>query len=154
MLITNTTFKLPKRRLFTYTAPGNIINGKVIRNQIDYILIRKRFCNATKSVKTYPGADFSSEHNPVIAVVKVKLKKVQRKTHKNILDMNKLKSSEIKNQLRMKIQNKISIIRNENLKTNDINTKWKNIQCSILTESRQDLKHEQLKKKNGCQKNF
>lgn len=49
-------------------------------------------------------------------------------THKNILDINKLKSIEIENQLKTQIQNKISI-RNENLKTNDVNTKWENIQC-------------------------
>lgn len=74
---------------------------------------------------TYPGTDISSNHNPIVVVVKIKLKKVQRKTSKNILDLNKLKSNEIK--LKNKIQNKINIIRNENLKTNDVNTKWKNI---------------------------
>lgn len=37
MYITNTTFKPPKRLLYTWTAPGDGIYGKVIRNQIDYV---------------------------------------------------------------------------------------------------------------------
>lgn len=39
MLIINTTFKLLKRSLYTFTTFGDSINGKVIRNKINYILI-------------------------------------------------------------------------------------------------------------------
>lgn len=89
MVITNTTFKLCKRRLYTWTAPGDGINGNIVRNQIDYILIRRRFRNSVKFVKTYPGADISSDHNPVVAVIRVKLKKVSKKKHKKNIDLSK-----------------------------------------------------------------
>uniref|UniRef100_A0A8D8WPG5 Craniofacial development protein 2 n=1 Tax=Cacopsylla melanoneura TaxID=428564 RepID=A0A8D8WPG5_9HEMI len=146
MVITNTTFKLCKRRLYTWAAPGDGINGNIIRNQIDFILMRRRFRNSVKSVKTYPGADVSSDHNPVVAVIKLKLKKVARKTQKNHLDLSKLKDKNITNQLKSKIDNKIKNVKNENLMSNDVNTKWKNIQSSILTESKQELKPERIKK--------
>ena len=59
--VMNTWFKMPKRRLYTWTAPA-----ENVRNQIDYIMINKRFRNAIKRVTTYPGADVGSDHNPVV----------------------------------------------------------------------------------------
>lgn len=89
----------------------------------------------------------------LLFVVKIKL---QRKTHRNTstLEMNKLKSNEIEKQSKTKIQNKINNICSENLKTNDVNIKLKNIQCAILTESRQDLKPERIKKKEWMIENI
>lgn len=51
-------------------------------------------------------------------------------------------------------KNKTSGIRSENLKTNDVNTKLKNIQFSILTETRQHLKPERSKKKDWITENI
>ncbi|KAI5751342.1 hypothetical protein M8J77_006574 [Diaphorina citri] len=147
MVITNTTFKLCKRRLYTWRAPGDGINGNIIRNQIDYILMRKRFRNSVKSVKTYPGADISSDHNPLIAIIKVKLKKVPRKTQKKQMDLSKLKDKDIEKKVKNKINNKIQNIKQECLTSNDVNTKWKHIQSSILAESKNELKPERVKKK-------
>ena len=44
-------------------------------NQINYIMINTRFRNSVKQTKTYPGADIGSDHNPVVATVKINLKK-------------------------------------------------------------------------------
>ncbi|XP_008482566.1 craniofacial development protein 2-like [Diaphorina citri] len=141
MVLTNTTFKLPKRRLYTWKSPADGINGNIVRNQIDYILIRKRFRNSVKSVKTYPGADVSSDHNPVIAEIKIKLKKVKKKTCKNKIDLSRLKDERTRRNLKTNIQNKLeNSVRENNVETNDVDTKWKNIQSAILTESKKDLK--------------
>ncbi|KAL1446089.1 hypothetical protein WDU94_009850 [Cyamophila willieti] len=147
MLVTNTTFKLPKRRLYTWKAPADGIDNNIVRNQIDYILIRKRYRNAVKSVKTYPGADVSSHHNPVVAIIKVKLKKVERKKANVKLDLLKLKNIDTERNLRNKIQNKIQVIKQACVQADNVELKWKNIQSIILTESKQELKMERIKKK-------
>ena len=58
LAIANTYFQHPDRLLYTWKSPGD-----VFRNQIDYILIRKRHRNSVKQCKTYPGADIASDHN-------------------------------------------------------------------------------------------
>lgn len=74
IIVNNTIFKQPKRHLYTWKAQSDGHNNN-IRNQIDYILIRKSFCNTVKCFKTQSGADISSDHNPVVARVKIELKK-------------------------------------------------------------------------------
>ena len=59
--ITNTYFKQHPRKLYTWKSP----DGET-RNQIDYVLINKRFRNCEKQAKTYPGTDINSDHSPVI----------------------------------------------------------------------------------------
>jgi endonuclease/exonuclease/phosphatase family metal-dependent hydrolase len=73
LIIANTWFAQPKRRLYTWTAPG----GKH-RNQIDYILISKRWRSTIKAVNTLPGADCGSDHELLVAKLQIKLKKVKR----------------------------------------------------------------------------
>jgi Endonuclease/Exonuclease/phosphatase family len=69
LMISNTWFQLPKRRLYTWTSP----DGKH-RNQIDYLLVKKRWQSSVCAVKTLPGADCGSDHELLTASVKVKLK--------------------------------------------------------------------------------
>ena len=46
----------------------------MFRKQIDYILIRSRFKNVVKQVKTYQGADIASDHVPVTWKIQIKVK--------------------------------------------------------------------------------
>ena len=51
-----------------------------MRNQIDYVTINARFRNSVTQVKTRPGADCGGgcDHVPVVAQMKVKVKKVKK----------------------------------------------------------------------------
>lgn len=69
LALTNTMFKQHPRRLYTWTAP----NGKT-KNQIDYILIHKRWRSGISITKTYPGADCGSDHELLVAKLKIRLK--------------------------------------------------------------------------------
>ncbi|PNF25412.1 hypothetical protein B7P43_G09171 [Cryptotermes secundus] len=62
LIVTNTWFKKPKRRIYTWKAPGDWK-----RHQLDYILVKHRFRNSVKDVKTLPGADIDSDHNLLVA---------------------------------------------------------------------------------------
>lgn len=50
-----------------------------VRNQINYILIHDRYRHSIRSVKTFPDADASSDNDPMIARVHIKLKKKHQK---------------------------------------------------------------------------
>ena len=82
LVIENTPFQQHKRRL-TWTSP----DGQH-RNQIDYILCSHRRRSCIQSAKTRPGADCGSEHEPLIAKFRHKLKKVGKTTRPFRYDLN------------------------------------------------------------------
>ncbi|XP_012941586.1 craniofacial development protein 2-like [Aplysia californica] len=57
MIIGNTWYEEQPRRLWTWKSPGDSTG-----NQIDYIVIKKRYKNGMLNVKTRPGADCYSDH--------------------------------------------------------------------------------------------
>ena len=65
----NTLFQQHKRQLYTGTSP----DGQY-QNQTDYILCNQRWRSSTRSAKTRPGADCGSDHEPLIAKFRLKLK--------------------------------------------------------------------------------
>ena len=75
LVIANTLFQQHKRRLYTWTSP----DGQH-RNQIDYILCRQRWRSSIQSAKTRLGADCGSDHELLIAKIRLKLKKVEETT--------------------------------------------------------------------------
>lgn len=69
MVVVNSLFQHHPRRLFTWTSPGGST-----KNQIDYILIRSRWRTSILNAHTLPGADCGSDHELVIAKLRLKLK--------------------------------------------------------------------------------
>ena len=81
----NTLFQQHKRRLYTWTSP----DGQH-QNQIDYIICSQRWRHSTQSVKTQPGADCGSDHELLIAKLRLKLKKVGKTTRPFRYDLNQI----------------------------------------------------------------
>ena len=75
LVIANTLFQQPKRRLFTWTSPDD-----QNRSQIDYILCSQRWRSSIQSIKTRPVADYGSEYELLIGKFRLKLKKVGKTT--------------------------------------------------------------------------
>jgi hypothetical protein len=73
LIVNKTWFRKPKRRPYTWKAPGNWS-----RHQLDYILVKHRFRKSVKDVQTLPGADIDSDHNLLVAKICTRLKKVTR----------------------------------------------------------------------------
>jgi len=63
----NTWFKKRKTKLYTWKSPGDRN-----RYQNDYILVKQRFRNSIRDVKTLPGADIDSDHNLLVAEVQTR----------------------------------------------------------------------------------
>ncbi|XP_072933758.1 uncharacterized protein [Epargyreus clarus] len=97
LVIMNTFFQLPPRRLYTWTSPRHKPDH-IVRNQIDYIMINSRFKNCVKSAKTYPGADIRSDHNPVVAEILLVLKRIRKRRTNNIVNIRKIGSTNCKSE--------------------------------------------------------
>ena len=139
LVVTNTLFQQPPRRLYTRKSPGDIV-----RNQIDYILVSQRYRNSLKQVKMYPGADVNSDHNPVIAKLEIKLKNIRQFKRKEQLDLNLLKQESIRNKYNVEVRNKYELLVNQDqvLEPNDqlnIENKWNIFKTSILTALQKTL---------------
>ena len=81
----NTLFQQHKRRLYTWTSPGG-----QYQNHIDYILCSWRWGSSIESEKTRLGANWGSDHEPLIAKFRLKLKKVGKTTRPFRYDLNQI----------------------------------------------------------------
>lgn len=145
-IITNTFYKLPKRRLYTWKSPQDT-KDRPIRNQIDYFLINERYRNGVKSVKAYPGADMFSDHNPVIARFQIKLKRMVKRTKRNQIDIRQLQKAEIRQSIKEEINNNLRTFRMKGEYENEhyINEKWDHFKSALMKPMKTISKGEKCK---------
>ena len=74
LVVSNTTFQQHPRRLYTWTSPGDRV-----RNQID-ILIGIRWRTTILVTKTRPSTDCGSDHQLLVAKLKIKLRQKKRRS--------------------------------------------------------------------------
>jgi len=73
LIVTNTWFRKPKKRLYTWKVPGDWR-----RHQLDYIHVLHRFRNSVKYMQTLPRADIDSDHNILVVKISTRLKEIIR----------------------------------------------------------------------------
>ncbi|XP_044757746.1 craniofacial development protein 2-like [Coccinella septempunctata] len=95
MTTTNTFFQLHSRRLYTWKSPADRPHN-VIRNQIDFILINRRFSSTIKRASTYPGADVPSDHVLLMGVMKISLSSQKKPTSQRRMALEGLRDPVIK----------------------------------------------------------
>ena len=152
VVIANTLFQHPKRRLYTWSSPGDLY-----RNQIDFIMVSQRHRNCIKQTKTYPSADVNSDHNPVVMDMKVKLKHTKKKKNYEQLDMNMLKEEQYKQRYNVKVSNIYEHLNHENsnhtdddLNTNPVEKEWEMIHNSMVQAAKELL----TKRKRGAKQKW
>jgi hypothetical protein len=86
LVITDTWFKKPTRRLYTWKLPGDRS-----LHQLDYVLVKQRFRNSVNDVQALPRADSDSDHNLPVANICTSLKKsIRFQKQKPRWDLEKL----------------------------------------------------------------
>ena len=156
LTIMDTIFKQPERRLYTWKSPGD-----VTRNQIDYTMISSRHKNNIENCMTYPGADIGSDHNPVIANMKVKLKIPKKKKNKKKtkmtpkIDVAALKQPDLKKAY-IVVRNRFSALmgerdNGENIENpiERINCKWNYLQEAINAAQEKVLQKKKTRSKTS-----
>ena len=81
--ILNTLFSHHSRRLYTWKSP----DGKA-RSQIEFIMISQKCQSSVKNTKTLPGADCNSDHQLLVADIKIGLKRLQKNSSPLRLDFS------------------------------------------------------------------
>lgn len=102
LFVTNTWFQQKRSAQHTWTSPD-----KNTKNQIDYILVDKRFRNGVQNSKSMPGADCESDHNPVVATMKIKLQRVKKSKKTAKWNINSLKKPENRNAYETRLDKEI-----------------------------------------------
>ncbi|XP_072398255.1 uncharacterized protein [Diabrotica undecimpunctata] len=127
---------------------------KVIRNQIDYLLICKRYRNSIKSVKSYPGADVGSDHNSVVGRFRINLKKLVAKTKVEGIQVFRLRDPSTKERVTLisvsyhLLKSKEELNKIEIITTEDANRKWHMLKDALISTCETTLTLKLIKNKN------
>ncbi|XP_076314986.1 uncharacterized protein LOC143227418 [Tachypleus tridentatus] len=127
----NTWFKNHPRRCWTWKSPGDRV-----RNQIDFILMKKRYRNSITSCKSMPDADCSSDQIPAVVTMVVKLKKLKKSKKEPRLQLNILEEDEeLKKKYIVCVKNKFDIL--DSLNTAE--EKWQKMKESIHEAAKEHI---------------
>ena len=136
MIIGNTMFCQPPRRLWTWKSPGDNIS-----NQIDYVMMKTRLRNSLISCKAYPGADCYSDHVPIIGRIRLKLKKLRNTKKESLLDYAMLSTDlDLRRLYSAEVRNKFEALQG----LDSIENQWENLrECINCSEVIPKVKEKQ-----------
>ncbi|XP_076105824.1 uncharacterized protein LOC143074160 [Mytilus galloprovincialis] len=141
LVIGGTIFEHKNIHKATWVSP----NGKV-KNQIDHILINKKWRSSLIDVKVKRGADVYSDHHLVIGKIRLKLRKNRYKTPSKIIDFGKLKQPEIQQNFNIELKNRFEVLQLEENEI-DINSKWQHMSEIYLKTSEDILGYKNKERK-------
>jgi len=117
----NTMFPHRNIHKYTWTAP----DGKTY-NQIDHVLIDRRWHSSVLDMRSFRGADCDTDHYLVIAKVRQRLavgKQVARRFDRQRFNLRNLNELEVRKQCQIEITNRFAVLENLN-DDEDVNRAW------------------------------
>ena len=114
-VITTTSFPHKDIHKYTWTSP----DGRT-RNQIDHVAVNSRFKRSVFDSRSYKGADISSDHNLVVAVMQLKLCRVGKKAiNTSKYEYSKLRIPEVRQEFELELRNRFSCLEDNDHQTTD-----------------------------------
>ena len=98
-------FQHHKRRIYTWTSPGG-----EYRNQIDFILTKKRWMKCIVNARAYPGVDCGTDHNLVGITSKLRIAKVRKEQGAVRLNLEGLAAEEKRLAYNVLVSNKFNAL--------------------------------------------
>ena len=131
LMITNTWLLNHKQRKYTWVSQ----NSKT-HNQIDYIMINKRFRNAVKQSNSYRGADINGDHNLVVAKVQIRFHKLQKTKQQAKFQLTNLREDHsVRSEFQLKVSERFKKL--QTAETEKIKKEWRSLE-EILNKSAEE----------------
>ena len=140
LCITNTKFKQAKAsRRWTWESPD-----QKTHNLIDYIIVSRKLMGSVRNSRSFPSADVGSDHQLVMANIRLKLKVKKQETRIKKVNIQNLKVDKIRIEFHERIEEKWEIIIQDPVV--DVENVWVKIRDGIQEVSRQVLGYREGKK--------
>jgi len=126
---------------YTWTYP----DGKS-HNQINHVLIDRRWHSSVLDVRSFRGADCDTEHYLVIAKVRERLavgKQAAQRVDRQRFNLRKINEPEVREQYQIVITKRFAAL--ENSDDEDVNRNWENIKENIQTSAKESLGLDEFK---------
>lgn len=116
LMITDTLFPHKTIHKATWTSPDG-----VTRNQIDHILVSRKFRNSVKDTRVFRSADIGSDHFLVCMEVKLRLRTNPREKGRTRTkyDTAKLKDEDTRKAFTIALKNRYGVLEEEEIEHED-----------------------------------
>ena len=136
MVVKSTMFLHRNIHKYTWTSH----DGKT-HNQIDHVLIDRRWHSSVLDVRSCRGSDCDTDHYLVIVKVRERLalgKQAAQRLDRQRFSLSKLNDLEVRKQYQIDITNRFAALENLN-EDEDGNRTWENIKENIKTSAKESL---------------
>ena len=109
------------------------------KNQIDHILINKKWKGSLQDVRVFRGADIFSDHHLLVCKLKLKLKAIKKNGNNasRKYDVNKLKNPVKLNEFKIELRNRYQIL--STIPDHNIEEKWEEIKDTYCSTAEKIL---------------
>jgi hypothetical protein len=136
LIVKSTMFQHRNTHEYTWTSP----DGQT-HNQIDHILIDRRWHSSILDVRSFRGADCDTDHYLVVATFRELLavrKQAAQKFDGGRFNLRKLNDLDVRKQYQIEITNRFAALEKVSV-DEDINRAWESIKDNIKTSATESL---------------
>ena len=141
MCICNTMFKQKKpSRQWMWESPD-----QKTHNKIDYIMINNKYKNCVTNARSFPSADIGSDHQLVIANLRLKFKTMRKTKYPKRYDVFKLKNPQTKSNYEIEIGGRFAPLLDLPDTDTDAQTMWEEMKTAFNKTSKKILGYKKQK---------